>query len=153
MGKCSGGGAGGALPGGYSLFWGSYQLRNYTPRFFFAMASFWICNVKSYSPLFSWMPKNSPLKSVISDEFFCISFTKIDKIIVLIGFKSKCGCIQLLFDLKYWLQIATQDLLRSIVVVVSRWGSAQGVGGHFQGGTPTENSLCIPRMRVARHST
>ena len=29
----------------------------------------WFCHLQIYSPLFSWIRKNSPLKSVLSGEF------------------------------------------------------------------------------------
>ena len=58
--------------GGHWLFEVGYQLRNYSPPFLTKDMP-WFCYLQIYSPLFSWIPKNSPLKSALSGNFlYCI---------------------------------------------------------------------------------
>ena len=54
--------------GGHWLFELGYQLRNYSPPFW-TKDSPWFCHIQIYSPLFSWMLQNSPLKSALSGKF------------------------------------------------------------------------------------
>ena len=61
-------GGGGEGREGHWLFELGYQLRNYSPHFL-TKDSPWFCHLQMYSPLFSWIPKNSPLKSLLSGEF------------------------------------------------------------------------------------
>ena len=68
--KARGGGG-----GGYSLFGGRYQLRNYSPNIL-AIDSSLISNVQIYSPLFSWKLKDSPFKTTIISQFLCFIVRK-----------------------------------------------------------------------------
>ena len=53
--------------------------------------------MQGHSPLFPWIPKNSPLNSALSGEFSVLYIFY--QIIALKGFKNKFDSIQLLFDI------------------------------------------------------
>ena len=48
--------------------------------------------------------QEQPLEISIKLEFFCIAYVILYQIIVLKGFKNKSECIQLLYDVEYWIQ-------------------------------------------------